>query len=91
MCYASYYQVLPEFYENYLNTKLARDEESVEMLDYLLDGRVVDIGYVDDVGGVYSGLVSQLQGGQSNLSSYFSKKMRLATNQLAKFMESFND
>ena len=44
MAYDSYYNVLPVFYGNYLNSKLARDEESVEMLKIIHDTVYYDIG-----------------------------------------------
>lgn len=44
MAYDSYYNVLPVFYNNYLNSKLARDAESVEMLRIIHDTVYYDIG-----------------------------------------------
>ena len=81
----------PEYYEKVLTYKAMRDEDSVEMLDYLLDGRIVDIGYLDDTGGIYSGLVSQLNSGKANLASFFEKREKSAQKQLDKFMASFGE
>ena len=44
MAYDSYYNVLPTFYDNYLHSKLARDEDSVEMLKIIHDTVYYDIG-----------------------------------------------
>ena len=81
----------PEYYEKVLTYKAMRDEDSVEMLDYLLDGRIVDIGYLDDTGGIYSGLVSQLNSGKADLASFFEKREKSAQKQLDKFMASFGE
>ncbi len=37
LAYDSYYETLPVFYENFLNTKMVRDDESVEMLRIIHD------------------------------------------------------
>ena len=44
----SYKQVIPAYYEIALKVKYSRDEESVAVLDMLLDGRTFDFGYVYD-------------------------------------------
>jgi len=46
LCQASYEMVKPVYYENVLKTKLARDQESQQMIDILRDGLIFDIGYV---------------------------------------------
>ena len=38
--------VLPAYFENTLNAKFARDEDSIRMLQIILDGRVYDFGYM---------------------------------------------
>jgi hypothetical protein len=38
--------LLPAYFENTLNTKFARDEDSIRMLQIILDGRVFDFGYM---------------------------------------------
>lgn len=50
MSYYSYRDVLPVFYQNYLNTKLARDSESVEMLKLIHDSLYYDVGAMFDWG-----------------------------------------
>ena len=81
----------PEYYDKVLTYKAMRDEDSVEMLDYLLDGRIVDIGYLDNTGNIYSGLVSQLSSGKLDLASFFQKYEKTAAKQLDKFMSSFGE
>ena len=44
----SYKWVIPAYYEITLKVKYSRDEESVAVLDMLLDGRTFDFGYVYD-------------------------------------------
>lgn len=46
LCAQSWRIVIPAVYETGLKIKYSRDEESVRMLDTILDSRVFDIGYV---------------------------------------------
>jgi hypothetical protein len=48
LSYYSYQYVVPAYYEINLKTKFTRDDESAEMLDIIMDGRVFDFGYVYD-------------------------------------------
>lgn len=80
----------PAYFDKALTYKAMRDEESMEMLDYILDGRVVDIGHIADVGTVCSSLINQLNSGKYELSSFFQKKMKVAVKQLEKVMENYS-
>ena len=79
----------PAYYDKALTYKAMRDEESVEMLDYLLDGRVVDIGYLMNVGNVYNGLLNNLQSGTMDFASFFQKNQKSADKMLTRTMESY--
>lgn len=48
LCADGYYNVLPAYYEVVLQTKFTRDDDSVQMLDLIRDGRVFDVGYYTD-------------------------------------------
>ena len=54
MSYYSYKEVLPEFYENYLNTKLVRDDDSIEMLQLIHNSLFYDVGALFGWGGMHS-------------------------------------
>ena len=41
---------VPAYYDVALTGKHIRDEDSAEMLDIILDGRVFDLGYIYNVG-----------------------------------------
>ena len=45
LCAEGSKSVMPQYYEVVLQTKYSRDDESVQMLDIIRDGRVFDIGY----------------------------------------------
>lgn len=50
MAYYSYYDVLPIYYEDNLNNKVLRDEESIEMLQIVQNSLYYDIGAFFDWG-----------------------------------------
>jgi ABC-type glycerol-3-phosphate transport system substrate-binding protein len=49
----STYTLMPAYYELSLKTKLARDEESSEMIDLIRSSRTYDLATVYDFGGIY--------------------------------------
>jgi hypothetical protein len=69
MSYTSYYDVLPIFYDNYLQTKLLRDEESVEMLEIIQSSPYFDIGGVFNWGGYVDQVCGITQSGANNLAT----------------------
>jgi hypothetical protein len=46
LCVESYKKVIPAFYEVSLKTKLARDDESSEMIDIIRSGLTFDFGKI---------------------------------------------
>lgn len=54
--YLGYIDVLPALYEKLLLGKVARDEESSEMLDYIFSNKFYDTGMICDFGGLRSTL-----------------------------------
>jgi hypothetical protein len=54
MAYEGYKNITPEYYENLLKTKTARDDESEEMIDFIFGNLVYDIGFMFNFGGLVS-------------------------------------
>lgn len=52
MSYYSYKDVLPTFYQNFQNTKLVRDEQSIDMLQLIHDSLYYDLGAIYNWGGM---------------------------------------
>lgn len=76
----SYKQVIPAYYETALKVKFTRDEESVQVLDMVLDGRTFDFGYVYDG---WQGLAFMMQNLTSRKSKDYAseyKKLEKAAN-----------
>lgn len=66
--YANY--VLPEYYENCLVRRSSRDSESAEMLNYIFEHRVIDIGDTTLNGKIRDGIFEKMfRSNNRNLSS----------------------
>ncbi|MCR5263553.1 MAG: hypothetical protein K6D94_06745 [Clostridiales bacterium] len=78
----SYKQVIPAYYEIALKVKYSRDEESVAVLDMLLDGRYFDFGYVYDGWKGYAFILQDLiSSKKADFASAYAKKEKSATKQ----------
>ena len=54
-------RVIPAYYDVQLKTKIARDDESSEMLDIIFAGRKYDLGSIYDWGGLTSKFSEAMQ------------------------------
>lgn len=89
MCYSSYYQVLPDFYQNYLNTKLARDEESVEMLQLVHSSLYYDLGALFNWGDMRMIVENMADRADNNLASKYASYEKKIIKALQKTLEQF--
>ena len=79
----SYKQVIPAYYETALKVKYTRDDESVLVLDMVLDARTFDFGYVYDG---WQGVAFLLQNLTSaNSRDYASTFARLEENAILRY------
>ncbi len=60
MAAKSKYTLTPAYYDISMNNKYMRDEESIAMMDIILESRCFDLGYVYDWGSLFSKLHSKL-------------------------------
>ena len=94
MAAEGYKRVTPAYYEVALKTKFTRDEESAEMIDLILDGRVFDFGYLYDG---WNGLAFYLQnllgfGKQTkDFSSYYAKSEKAANKYYQKIFKAYDE
>ena len=75
MAAEGYKKITPAYYELVLKTKLARDDESAEMLDYIRSGMTTDYGYLNDqLTGQFSLLGANLCDSKDrNFASFYEK------------------
>jgi len=62
----------PAYYETTLSDKVSRDEDSIKMLDIILDSVVFDFGNIYDVGGINNVFTAITKSGENNFASSYS-------------------
>jgi hypothetical protein len=92
LSYESWKKVLPAVYDIVLESKYARDEESAEMLDIILAGRVYTFGYIyDDWKGMQWSLQVLINSKKSDFASYYAKNEKAAQKQYDKVIKMFEE
>ena len=83
--------VFPAYYEIALKVKYSHDDESVKMLDMIVDSRVFDFGYVYDnwkgVSFIFSSMMSEKT---TDFASYYAKKSPAAEKYYEELFEYFD-
>ena len=85
----SRYTVRSAYYEISLNYKYLRDEESIVMLDLVLETRIFDISQIYNWGGLGSLFPSMLSKKSTNFVSEFTKIEKSATKAMQKTIDSY--
>ncbi len=84
--------VTPTFYEIALKTRYLRDDESKEVLDYIINGREFTFGKIYGGEGLFAGLTMQLvERQQGRFQSWYNSRKYDAKNQIKKVVKAFND
>ncbi len=87
----SWKNVIPKYYDITLKVRNVRDQESVAMLDMIMEGRVVDFAYLYDN---WEGFVFETQNivaNQQDFASYVAKRVKLKTKIYEKRLEFFSE
>ncbi len=89
LSYESYYSFLPAFYENFLETKYARDEDAVEMLQLIHNTIYYDLGgiLVNDKFCAPINAVANSGTGADSITSKLTANIEAAETSLAKQLE----
>ena len=90
----SYYSrkyLVPAYYDINLKTKFSRDDDSSEMLDIIMDGRVFDFGYVYDNWVVAFKFADQINAKKREYVSVIEKNLPAAERQLVKIMQAYDE
>ncbi|MBQ8642929.1 MAG: hypothetical protein IJ480_12020 [Clostridia bacterium] len=86
--------VTPVYYDQVLNYKYMRDEESIAMLDIILSSRVFDLGWFFKVGNYFAEVIYMIYEYTDNFTSRYEKAEQMALTQVeeinAKFLENKN-
>ena len=89
----SYKIVFPAYYEVALKTKYTHDDESIKMLDMIVDSRVFDFGYVYDAWKGVSFYFERIIGDQKskNFESYYASNSAAAIKYYDEVLEYFEN
>ncbi|MFA6949039.1 MAG: hypothetical protein WCQ72_08660 [Eubacteriales bacterium] len=88
----SYRQVVPAELEIVLQSKFARDAQSYEMLERILDGRVFTFAYIyDGWKGMQWSLTNLMSNKNKDFSSYYAKQEKAALKQIETVMDAYNN
>ncbi len=90
MCAESYKILVPAYYDVALKVKSTRDEQSIAMMDLIVNARVFDFGYVYDAWKGASFILQDLVStNKSDFASYYAKKEKAVTKHYGDVIEYF--
>lgn len=78
-------------YETLLSNKLMRDEESVRMLDLVIDSKSFDLDWCAGITGLYSALNQIASSKNDTLSSKIASASKVSAKMLEKFCKAFSE
>ena len=92
MAAETYKYVIPAYYDVTLGTKLARDAETVEMMDIIFDGVVYDFGYIfDNWNGCTWTPCFMLREGKTDVASYWNSIEKKVTSHYEKLYKAVEE
>ena len=86
----SYKHVVPAYYETALKVKYTSDDESMKIMDMILEGRVFDFGYFYDNWKGFAFAIQDLMGSKSSdFASYYAARESSAESYFDEVIDSF--
>jgi hypothetical protein len=82
--------VVPAFYENILKGKVARDDESVDMLEYIFGNIHYDTGNLFDLGGFVGHLTGMSGREDTNVASMLERNIPALERAIERLLENMN-
>lgn len=91
MAAKSMYTLTPAYYDVAITRKSMRDEESIEMLDIILQDRRYDLGYIYNWGSLYSNIRTIIIGGKDTFASTWEKGQNSFNTAMEKTMTKYEE
>ncbi len=91
MASTSYKHLTPAYYNTALQQKIARDNDSADMLDLLLQNRVYDLCMIYGWGSINSGYLDLAKKDSTDLASLIAKKDKQIEQAITKFLDAFTE
>jgi len=89
ICAESKYTTMPAYYEVTLKTKMARDDDSAEMLDIIFTNRVWDLGEIANYGGFSGDLIHLSMRDNPDVASLFDRLLPRMERDIERAIERF--
>ncbi len=91
LCAESWKHTIPAYYDTALKYKGARDEQSIAMIDMIMDSRIFDFGYVYGGWGCVFWFQSMLEGATKDIASYYEKNFGAYETNMEKVFTAFDE
>ncbi|MBR4961663.1 MAG: hypothetical protein IKY52_12275, partial [Clostridia bacterium] len=91
MAAKSMYTLTPAYYDVAITRKYMRDEESIEMLDIILQDRRYDLGYIYNWGNLYSNIRTIIVGGKDTFASTWEKGEKSFNTAMEKTLQKYEE
>lgn len=85
--YQGYSNIRPEFYEVMLQRKVARDDESEAMLDFIFNNIFFDIGEAYNFGGIYGQIYTMAVTNNTNIVSWLDRNTARINREIEAFID----
>ena len=89
LCAESKYTTMPAYYDVTLKTKMARDDDSSDMLDIIFRHRVWDVGEFSDYGNFSWQLIAMSMNNNRDLASLFEKRQAAMQKDIDKAIQKY--
>ena len=89
--YQGYKNLVPAFYDSLLQGKVARDEDSCDMLDLIFGNPILDVGIICEFGGYPALINSKTASFDSNIVSDFVSKEKVALKLMDKMVSALKE
>ncbi len=84
LCAYSHYIVMPAFVETTLHYKYARDAQSIEVLNTVLESNMFELAYSYNWSGIWGQMDSMAQAGMKNISAQLTQLSKVIAKQIEK-------
>lgn len=91
LAYESMYTMTPAFYDQTLQNKISRDEESARMLDIIFESRSYDFGWYFEIGGYNETIMNMLRNYSLDFASAYQRSSKMANKVLQKTNEAIKE
>ncbi|MBQ4350078.1 MAG: hypothetical protein II768_02365, partial [Clostridia bacterium] len=81
------YTLIPEYIESSLKTKYARDEQSADMLDIIINNRVFDPMEIYNFGGFAGTFMNYGRNNTTDIASNVQKQSKVVSKSIDKFLK----